>query len=232
MPQFDLSPDPRNLRVGKINKYGFHYYSSKENTKEFLTRVLDRLKTEVGSYISFLETYNREHPNQMIGFFSLPRLLFPEIEAIGKMLYPNDEKNLVLELGIEYPRVVLQLYRNSLIHQSSPSTLQVGYTRISWSIGLKNLDHWLKSYEEQGLIYLSSDGRRYDHNFTYYIDMVKLYHSLVSFCEKVLESTDGYKKNILVPFVAKIPVTIMGKKNGKQKLLLKEVEDILKFDYI
>lgn len=76
----------------------------------------------------------------MVGFWGSARLIFPVIEAVAKTLYRKrgneDERvpKLLQKLGIPYPDVVWQMYRNSLAHSDHLVHLSRGSKTIGWSV--------------------------------------------------------------------------------------------------
>lgn len=141
--------------------------------KQYLEGVKDRLINDVGTYFAMVDTEGSK--GNMVGFWGSARLIFPVIEAVAKTLYRKSGKEdkrvpkLLRKLGILYPDVVWQMYRNSLAHSDHLVRISMGSKTISWSV----------TASAGGI----STGHIFAGNMVH-IDTRRLYEDLLAFLDK------------------------------------------------
>jgi hypothetical protein len=105
---------------------------------DYLTGVRSRLADDVSIYFEKLD--DEAATGNLVGFWGSARLLFPVIEAVAKTIYrpalgtDNRVQRLLRSLGIEYPELVWQMYRNSLSHNDHLAHIAHGNRTVKWSI--------------------------------------------------------------------------------------------------
>jgi hypothetical protein len=114
----------------------------------FLTGVRQRLLHDVGPYLEAVEGV-RVTTGRGVGFWALPRMLFPVVEAVSTALYRTSRRErppvrLLRELGFEYPNLVWEMYRHTLMHNDEMASALYMGRRIAWSIGIGNGHSWSK----------------------------------------------------------------------------------------
>jgi hypothetical protein len=106
--------------------------------KLYLEGVKGRLVNDVGTYFKAVDVEGAN--GNMVGFWGSARLIFPVIEAVAKTIYRRTKKadkrvaRLLKKLGVQYPNVVWQMYRNSLSHSDHLVHITKGTKTINWSV--------------------------------------------------------------------------------------------------
>lgn len=130
-----------------MSKKFAHYRTTR---KLFLEGVKGRLENDVAPYLDLInqiasDSYLKTGKTEVIGFWALVRMVLPPINAVANALYRGKENDkfckLLKQLGIAYPRIVLEMYRHSLMHNDELRGIAYRGQRIGWSIGHGGTDH-------------------------------------------------------------------------------------------
>ncbi len=111
---------------------------TKMTKKQYLEGVKGRLVNDVGTYFTAIDVEGSN--GNMVGFWGSARLIFPVIEATAKTIYrpsgkeDNRVPRLLQKLGIPYPNIVWQMYRDSLAHSDHLVHITKGSRTIGWSV--------------------------------------------------------------------------------------------------
>jgi len=158
--------------------------------REFLEGVKGRLENEVGIYLRLLAEKQAQDPNfPKVGCFAGVRLLMPVVDALSSVLMrssrtdprPNAVRFLERELEIEYPYVLWEMYRHSLIHTDKIRSLRYRSNRVSWGISIGLDGHFFVGGQTQ-------------------VDITKLYQDLIAFLEREIPNATGhvYEEGLVV----------------------------------
>jgi hypothetical protein len=133
----------------------------------FLSNVRRRLVNDVGPYFTTIQAVH-DQTGKGIGFWALARMIFPVVEAISTVIYRTGTKErpsvrLLRELGFEYPNLVWEMYRHTLMHNDEMASASYRGRRITWGIGIGTGHFW-------------NNGRLH-------IDAAKLYNDLIEFLD-------------------------------------------------
>ena len=142
----------------------------------FLSDARKRLENDVGPYFKMIEAVHKR-TGRGIGFWALARMIFPVVEAVSTVMYrrasagssssatvrPKERQpvRLLRELGFEYPNLVWEMYRHTLMHNDEMACAIYKARGIAWGIKVGSGHSW-----KQGHLY---------------IDAAKLYQDLVDF---------------------------------------------------
>lgn len=140
--------------------------------------------------------------NEGIGFFAIPRMLFPEIDNLGSYYageINNTAKNATSFIKAYFSKVSLEymnkgafiylVYRHGLMHQHSPKLISYKKKNIGWAI------------------HLSSNGVVTTHTHlkllgkTVQIDGRQLYKDLLSALDFYISDIKSEKKNLIENFI-------------------------------
>ena len=140
---------------------------------DFLRSVAGRLRNDVGPYF---ETIRAEYCRTRtgIGFWALARMIFPVVEAVASVIYrtgrtrrgPRERPpvRLLRELGFEYPNLVWEMYRHTLMHNDEMASASYQGRVVTWGIRVGEGHH-------------CSNGRLW-------IDAEQLYTDLLAFLDR------------------------------------------------
>src|SRR5258708_3569833 len=91
---------------------GTHFELKEVDYRSQLQAMLGRLTGEVGVILDFINVYNAAHKDELIGFFSLIRMLMPIVDALAT-LEGREPEDIFGELdGVPAPRLMWNLYRD------------------------------------------------------------------------------------------------------------------------
>lgn len=147
----------------------------------FLKRVKKRLEQEVGIYFNLLfEAQDKNVDFPKVGFWAGIRLIMPVIDALSEVLLRKSKNDLrpkpvrFMEkyLSIDYPYLVWEMYRHSLIHCDELRSIVYRKHKVSWGVSIGLDSH----------SFLSSQTM---------IDLTKLYGDLISFLEREIPEAKG-----------------------------------------
>jgi len=151
--------------------------------RQFLEEVKQRLENEVGTYLHCLERRGIEDRNaQAVGFWAGIRLLMPVIDALSEVLIrsnrgdqrPKPVRFMDTYLGIQYPFLIWEIYRHSLIHGDLPRWVKYRGHQISWGLQIGPTgvghDYWPDRIN---------------------LDITKLYEDLLSFLNREVHVANG-----------------------------------------
>lgn len=137
---------PRHLRplsamAKKKRKPERRWRHRRVHKSDFLESVRQRLLNDVGPYFEAIERV-RANTGKGVGFWALARML-SVVEAVATILYRTNmsEKppvRLLRELSFEYPNLVWEMYRHTLMHNDEMASASYMGRRITWCIGIGN----------------------------------------------------------------------------------------------
>jgi hypothetical protein len=138
--------------------------------RDYLEGVKNRLENDVKVYIEAVEQEATQ--GRFVGFFGIIRLLMPTIEAIATTIYRGERKTqrLLEKLGFDYPDLVWQSFRHSLMHNDHLGEIQYRGQRITWGTSITGMSHIM----QHGQIH---------------IDSKKLYEDLIGFLNTEIAAT-------------------------------------------
>lgn len=109
----------------------------------FLSSVGQRLRNDVGPYLGTIQTVHAR-TGKGVGFWGLARMIFPVVEAVSTVVYRIRLKSggtrerqpvrLLRELGFEYPNLVWEMYRHTLMHNDEMASAEYYRRRVVWEI--------------------------------------------------------------------------------------------------
>jgi len=110
----------------------------------FLLNVRGRLMGEVGPYLSMAARQNT-------GFFASARMIFPVVEAVATVIYRKHSKErqpvrLLRALGIDYPNLVWEMYRHTLMHNDEMASAVYRGRTIRWGIRIGGGHSWARGH--------------------------------------------------------------------------------------
>jgi hypothetical protein len=102
--------------------------------------VRRRLENDVGPYFATIRAVH-DHTGQGVGFWALTRMLLPVVEAVAAALYRSRTQErppvrLLRTLGFEFPNLVWEMYRHTLMHNDEMVTASYMGRRVTWEIGV------------------------------------------------------------------------------------------------
>lgn len=148
----------------------------------FLSDVRQRLLNDVGPYFTAIQSV-RDRTGVAVGFWALPRLIFPVVEAVSTVIYRARARErlpvrLLRELGFEYPNLVWEMYRHTLMHNDEMASASYRGRRIAWGIGIGAGHSWSKGH--------------------LHIDAAKLYDDLLVFLDREASRCGSNKVHVWV----------------------------------
>jgi len=168
-----------------------------------LLGIAGRLRDEYIPILNFLIEYSSEHERK-IGFWSLPRIIFPVIEEVADILNVNKEDFLSEKLKVDYGWVYWMIYRNGLLHGEQPHSLSYKGIDIDWALSLRAAGHRVDYIN--GAILLG-------------LDLNRLYHDLLGVVD-----AEAKKEENKVIISYPIFVEIKTKDNSK---LIRQLEELI-----
>lgn len=102
--------------------------------------VKGRLENDVGPYFDCIEAiYKRTRRG--VGFWALTRMLFPVIEAVSTTVFRTSNAGtppvrLLRRLGLTYPKLVWEMYRNVLMHGDELLVATYRNRRVAWNVAI------------------------------------------------------------------------------------------------
>jgi hypothetical protein len=125
---------------------------------EFLSEVRQRLEADITPYLTTIQTIH-DQTGRGVGFWALARMIFPVVEAVSSVLYRTGKKQkerrpvrLLRQLGFEYPNLVWEMYRHTLMHTDEMASASYMGRRVNWGIAVGNGHLW-----DEGTGYLQVD---------------------------------------------------------------------------
>lgn len=107
--------------------------------KDYLENVKIRLENDVAPYMKLIKKIQNT-TGVGIGFWALVRMIFPIIDELSNTLYRKSRKNkykhikLLQKLGLKFPNLIWEMYRNGLIHHDIPRKILYKDIEIKWGI--------------------------------------------------------------------------------------------------
>ncbi len=140
--------------------------------RDYLQGVKSRLENDVKVYIEAIE--QEATRGRFVGFFGIIRLLMPTVEAIATTVYRGERRTqrLLEKLGFEYPELVWQSFRHSLMHNDHLGEIRYRGHRITWGTSITGMDHIMA----HGQIH---------------IDSKRLYEDLITFLDSEIAATSS-----------------------------------------
>ncbi len=116
----------------------------------YLDDIKDMISNEVGVAIkAYWDKYEKD--NKMMGYFSVLRMLFPEIDGLGSYLTGNPMttgyniktylQKIMSKIDDRYSKFagfIALIHRNGLMHQHSPKQFMYKKRRIGWELNFHN----------------------------------------------------------------------------------------------
>lgn len=199
---------------------------TKENVIELITEIEESIQKDVGSAVGlyikhFIDT------KEGIGFFAIPRLIFPEIDAFGGYFSGTIKntpeyaimfmKEYFVRINTEYKRksaFVYVIYRHGLMHQHTPKFMSYRKKNVGWAIQLTEpgkLNHHLKMRGK-----------------TVYINGVQFYEDLMKSIRLYKKDIEKDKNNLVKRFIKAHKETMEAK---PKTILLKEKPYLKQSDF-
>jgi hypothetical protein len=118
----------------------------REPKSEYLSKVRQRLETDIAPYLATIQTTHCQ-TGRGVGFWALARMIFPVVEAVSSVLYRTDRKQrqpvrLLRELGFEYPNLVWEMYRHTLMHNDEMASASYMGRRVDWALAVGDGHLW------------------------------------------------------------------------------------------
>lgn len=118
----------------------------------FLSNVAQRLRNDVGPYF---ETIRAVYActGRDVGFWASARMIFPVVEAVSTVIYRASRRDgprerqpvrLLRELGFEYPNLVWEMYRHTLMHNDEMASAAYRGRRVAWGIRVGGGHSWTR----------------------------------------------------------------------------------------
>lgn len=138
--------------------------------KEVFIRIRERFEYEVGEIIELARTHQKNATQyNWLPWFSLFRMMFPVVEAMGDLLFSEKASNKNLRLALEdmasmnkgyadLSALIILLYRNALIHQEEMRTVNALGTQIACNPGFDyGQTHLVPNDKNRNLILIPFD---------------------------------------------------------------------------
>lgn len=154
----------------------------REGKAVFLSKVRQRLLNDVGPYFATIRTVKRR-TGRGVGFWALARMIFPIVEGVATVIYRSGARDkppvrLLKQVGFEYPNLVWEMYRHTLMHNEEMASAAYRGRTIAWGIGVGNGHSWPK-------------GRLH-------IDAAKLYHDLLAFLAREIAASKASNAHVWI----------------------------------
>jgi hypothetical protein len=113
----------------------------------FLAEVRQRFVNDIRPYIVAIELVYRL-TGRGIGNFALPRMIFPVVEAVATVIYRERQGTerppvrLLRALGFEFPNLVWEMYRHTLMHNDEMACATYRGRTVVWRIGFNTGHSW------------------------------------------------------------------------------------------
>jgi hypothetical protein len=165
-----------------IKRWGKKYGYTQKKRIDFMNDVKARLEYDIGPYFDCIsDVYRRT--GRGIGFWALPRMLFPIIEAVATTVYRWSKAGppavrLLRRLGLKYPELTWEMYRNVLMHGDELLSASYRGRSVRWAVAI-----------DEGH---RSDGGRLQ------IDVKKLYEDLRQYLENEANDPANVSKTVWV----------------------------------
>lgn len=148
----------------------FIFETQKFTRVQYLTDILGRLKSEVGTVFDCFKKYNNESKGKT-GFWTGIRLLMPVIESVAKAIGKTPWKLLEEDLDVTAGSLVWQMFRHSLIHGDLLNHAKYGNQVVGWGLMMMEQGHIIKKNHIS-------------------LDIYTLYNKLVEFLESEIAKND------------------------------------------
>ncbi len=139
---------------------------SDEYIKRYLTlQIKQSIINDVGIAIDAYSNHFTKY-NEGVGYFAIPRLLFPEIDGLGSYItgkplrvsenlicYMKEIMSQVDKRYGEYAVFIVTLYRHGLLHQHEPKKFRYKSKEIGWAFELGSLNLPVESLRQNHLNY-------------------------------------------------------------------------------
>ena len=138
-------------------------------SKKFIISYLENeIKTSIKNDVgTALESYSLKWLNESegVGFFAIPRMLFPEIDCLGSYLTGSTSTvvNIKSYLSMimskidsryaQYASFIAIVYRNGLIHQHIPKCFKYKNKRIGWAFQISSSNLPISALRKSHLIF-------------------------------------------------------------------------------
>jgi hypothetical protein len=121
-------------------KWGKRYGNRRQQRIDFMNDVKGRLENDVGPYFDCIEEVYRR-TQRYVGFWALPRMLFPIIEAVATTVFRRSKAGapavrLLRRLGLQYPALTWEMYRNVLMHGDELLVATYRGYSVRWAVAI------------------------------------------------------------------------------------------------
>lgn len=146
----------------------------KKNARIYIQGIINSVERDVVAAIGAFNNHNAVNKNK-IGFFAVPRMIFPEIDCLGCLYCGNlaTSKNSVTfmrkyfsQVNILYKHIsgfLYMTYRHGLMHQHEPKNVELKQQNFFWQISMNHPTFHLKF--RQPYNHLVLDGSKFLSDF-------------------------------------------------------------------
>ena len=115
---------------------------------KYLNDVKNRLSDDVLPYLLTIKSVYQK-TGKGVGFWALTRMIFPVIESVSDTIYRDRSSlkkraKLLRNLGIEYPFLTWEMFRNTLMHNDEMTVAYYRGKKITWSLSIGQGHKWEK----------------------------------------------------------------------------------------
>lgn len=119
---------------------GKRYRYKRQSKIDFVRDVKGRLENDIGPYFECIEEIYRQ-TGRGVGFWALTRMIFPVIEAVATTVFRKSKADippvrLLRQLGLRYPKLVWEMYRNVLMHGDELLVATYRGWTVAWSVAI------------------------------------------------------------------------------------------------
>lgn len=148
----------------------FAFETQKFTRAQYLTDILGRFESEVGTVFECFKKYNAESEGKT-GFWTGVRLMMPVAESVAKAINKTPWKLLEEDLDVAAGSLVWQMFRHSLIHGDLLNHARYGTQTIGWGLMMMGQGHIIKKNHVS-------------------LDLYSLYDKLVEFLKSEIAKND------------------------------------------
>jgi len=128
---------------------------------KYLNDVKNRLSDDVLPYLLTIRSVYQK-TGKGVGFWALTRMIFPVIESVSDTIYRDRSSlkkraKLLRNLGIEYPFLTWEMFRNTLMHNDEMTAAYYRGKKITWSLSIGQGHKWEKGVLQIDLSKLLAD---------------------------------------------------------------------------
>lgn len=155
---------------------------NKEDAKKYIQEIIYSIERDVVAALNAFNKHNAINSTK-IGFFAIPRMIFPEIDCLACLYLGNTEKTSQKavkfmreyfgRVNILYKQVsgfFYKTYRHGLMHQHEPKNVTINGQNLFWQISMNHAKFHLKINKPSNHLIL--DGSEFLNDF---LKAAKLY---------------------------------------------------------